>query len=241
MTGRISKYNDGSYSFSDDEGTGFVVGGAEKPGSKLTEEDKKALIEDFELERRNLVARFPKDFPHDLRSELPGLRAPRGTDFRPGPAPTDGCCFDPTIELQRINDALGLCEWDASYDPEPRAGAPAGVMSVQAVWKNVSPRAVAPILFVASALTDGNLLMNADSRHKDVGSHVFVDQKTLGPGGLLAAGSNLAAEFTIGLHTRDVLDFSIDVYGARLRDGPSFFSGFDPIDPLRGRDDTRRP
>jgi hypothetical protein len=86
-----------------------------------------------------------------------------------------------------------------SYDRKPRPGAPFGVYTINGAGVNVSDISFSEISFVATRITGGNVVLNADSEPAGVGASITLSGNAFGPGGTLSPGEVFTVTALIGL------------------------------------------
>lgn len=105
-----------------------------------------------------------------------------------------------------VNDLVRLENLTTSLDGTPAPNAPAGVFTISATFTNASSDPLLAPFFEVTALTGGNLLLNADGGPGGVGSQMTVPLTTLAP------GESFIVDFQIGLQTAAPFDFLVDVF-----------------------------
>lgn len=107
-----------------------------------------------------------------------------------------------------VNDRA-TAEVKTSFDPTPAPHAPAGVVTIDATFKNISDTSIDNPFFKVIELSGGNRLLNADNGPGGVGA-------TLTPilsGGVFAPGGSFAVDLRIGLRTRDRFKMTVNLLG----------------------------
>ena len=108
---------------------------------------------------------------------------------------------------QIINDRVTFDVRNQSLNPTPVARGPAGTLLIQADLTNTSGQPIdGPINAIVTALTGGNFLLSATEGNGGVGSK----QRIASP---LSPGSTVRASFSIGLATRQLFQFFVNVEG----------------------------
>jgi parallel beta helix pectate lyase-like protein len=148
---------------------------------------------------------------------LDATGAPLTTDQRGRPRPVDGngdglvaCDIGAFEFFPLVNDLVTLDpDLDTGFDPTPVPGGPAGTFTVTATFTNTSATPLRAPFFEVTALSGGNLLLNADDGPGGVGA-------TLTPAvgdGVLAPGETVAADFVLGLQERTPFTFVVELFG----------------------------
>jgi hypothetical protein len=108
---------------------------------------------------------------------------------------------------EKVNTSLNLTQVATSYDPH-QAGAPSGVYTITATFKNISAVDLANIYFSVVTLTDSdNRLLNADGGPAGVGAILTA------PGHVVYPGDSFQVAFNIGLNLRQNFTLTVDAYG----------------------------
>jgi hypothetical protein len=139
------------------------------------------------------------------------------TDQRGRPRPVDGngdglvaCDIGAFEFFPVVSDLVTLDpDLDTGFDPTPVPGGPAGTFTVTATFTNTSTTPLHTPFFEVTALSGGNLLLNADAGPGGVGA-------TLTPAvgdGVLAPGETVAADFVLGLQERTPFTFVVELFG----------------------------
>lgn len=219
VKGVIEKDADGNYTFLDDEESsaeGFVVNGKQKHSKQLSRQDKDVLIAEFESERRQLIAKYPKQFKDDIAP----LPEPRGVELNPRPGGAEGCCWSGGLSVELINDSLHLVDCQSSYAEREDS---TGVLSTRMRFRNDSPYPIGPVMFIAVALPERGVLLDPSDGDGDVGSVVFVNEESLGGRAAIEPKETFLADFRIAVQDRaQCAGFAVDVYGAARPRPPAF-------------------
>jgi hypothetical protein len=144
------------------------------------------------------------------------------TDQRGQPRPVDGnrdgtaACDIGAFEFFPIVNAFVTLDpaLDTASDPTPVPGGPAGTFTVTATFTNTSETPLRFPFFEVTALSGGNLLLNADEEPGGVGA-------TLTPAvadRVLAPDETVVVDFVIGLQARARFTFFVDLFGEPIED-----------------------
>jgi hypothetical protein len=106
-----------------------------------------------------------------------------------------------------LNPAL-----DTAFDPTPVLGGPAGTFAITATFTNTSDTPLRFLFFTVTALSGGNLLLNADAGTQGVGA---TRTPALGDD-ILGPGETVTVEFVIGLQVQEQFTFFVDLFGEPL-------------------------
>ncbi|GJQ59124.1 MAG: hypothetical protein D8M57_04885 [Candidatus Scalindua sp. AMX11] len=96
------------------------------------------------------------------------------------------------------------------FDPTPVPGGPAGTFLIRSRFGNSSFRTIHNIFFEVIELSEGNVLLNADGGPGGVGSTMTPQGSATTP---FLPGDTGTFQFKIGLLTRDIFQFSVNVLG----------------------------
>ncbi len=109
-----------------------------------------------------------------------------------------------------VNDLLALAHMSTMLDAIPVEGGPAGTFRITAVFTNISTQTIRHTFAEVVALSEGNLLLNADDGPGGVGARVTLPstENTLLP------GATQTFEFVIGLQNREPFTFLVNIRGA---------------------------
>ena len=148
---------------------------------------------------------------------LDATGAPLTTDQRGRPRPVDGngdglvaCDIGAFEFFPIVNDLVTLDpDLDTGFDPTPVPGGPAGSFTVTATFTNTSATALRTPFFEVTALSGGNLLLNADAGPGGGGATLTPDVGD----GILAPGETVAADFVLGLQVRAPFTFVVELFG----------------------------
>jgi hypothetical protein len=142
---------------------------------------------------------------------------PLRTDQRGRPRPVDGnqdgtaACDIGAFEFFPMVNAFVTLDpdLDTASDPTPVPGGPAGTFTVTATFTNTSEAPLRVPFFEVTALSGGNLLLNADGTPGGVGATLTsaVGDRVLAP------GETVAVDFIIGLQARARFTFFVDLFG----------------------------
>jgi hypothetical protein len=146
---------------------------------------------------------------------------PLTTDQRGQPRPVDGdgdgtaACDIGAVEFfPVVNDVVTLDSApDTASDPTPVPDGPAGTFTITATFTHTSETPLRFPFFEVTALSGGNLLLNADEDSGGVGATLTpeVGNRVLSP------GEPVTVDFVIGLHTPAPFTFLVDLFGEPLR------------------------
>jgi hypothetical protein len=117
--------------------------------------------------------------------------------------------FFPVVsDLVTLDPAL-----DTASDPTPVPGGPAGTFTITATFTNTSGTPLRAPFFEVTALSGGNLLLNADGGPGGVGATLTpeVGDRVLSPGEIVTV------DFVIGLQVRAPFTFVVELFGEPLR------------------------
>ncbi|MCC6180120.1 MAG: carboxypeptidase regulatory-like domain-containing protein [Chloroflexi bacterium] len=132
-------------------------------------------------------------------------------------------CPEPPVN---VSAALEQVNVTTAYSRAPVAGAPAGVYTIRATFRNAAavPTTVnlSDLYFQVGTLTNGNVLLNRDgapaSTPAGVGARLSVPGSTLNvtdpsPPELLEPGETFMQELRVGLQSRSSFTILVDVFG----------------------------
>jgi hypothetical protein len=151
---------------------------------------------------------------------------PLTTDQRGKPRPVDGdgdgtaACDIGTFEFFPLVSDLVTLEPDleTAGDSTPVPGGPAGTFTITTTFTHTSETPLRVPFFEVTALSGGNVLLNADEGPAGVGA-------TLTPevgDGVLSPGETVTVDFVIGLQAQAPFTFEVELFGApRPEGGPS--------------------
>jgi len=109
-----------------------------------------------------------------------------------------------------VNDLVQLTSLTQNRNLTPVPGGPAGTLTIQATFKNASSTGILMPFFVVTALSNGNLLLNADGGPGAFGAKLTPN---VGADGALTPGESVVAEFVVGLRTSSGFTFFVDLWG----------------------------
>jgi hypothetical protein len=143
------------------------------------------------------------------------------TDQRGRPRPVDGdgdrtaaCDIGAFEFFPLVNDFVTLDPaLETTSDPTPVPGGPAGTFTITATFMNTRETPLRVPFFEVTALSGGNLLLNADAGPGGVGATLTPDvgDRVLSPGETVMVG------FVIGLQVRAPFTFVVELFGEPLR------------------------
>jgi hypothetical protein len=147
--------------------------------------------------------------------------APLPTDQRGKPRIVDGngdgtaACDIGAFEFFPVVNAFVTLDptLDTAFNPTPVPGGPAGTFTITATFTNTSDTPLRFPFFTVTALSGGNLLLNADEGAKGVGATLTPEVGDR----MLASGETVAVDFIIGLHARARFTFLVDLFGEPVR------------------------
>jgi hypothetical protein len=144
--------------------------------------------------------------------------APLTMDQRGKPRPVDGdgdgtaACDIGAFEFFPLaSDSVILApDLETGLDPTPVPGGTAGTFTIAATFTHTRETPLRVPFFEVTALSGGNLLLNADegpggvgaTRTPDVGDRV------------LSPGETVSVDFVLGLQTRAPFTFAVELFGA---------------------------
>jgi hypothetical protein len=146
--------------------------------------------------------------------------APLATDQRGKPRLVDGngdstaACDIGAVEFfPVVNDFVTLDPaLETAFAPTAVPGGPAGTFTITATFTNTSTRPLRFSFFTVTALSGGNLLLNAEEGSMGVGA-------TLTPevgDAVFSPGETVAVDFLIGLQAQEPFRFFVDLFGEPL-------------------------
>ena len=100
---------------------------------------------------------------------------------------------------------------DTAFDPTPVPGGPAGTFTITAMFTNTSDTPLRFPFFTVTALSGGNLLLNAEET-QGVGTTLTPDVGD----SVLAPGEAVTVGFVIGLQVRAPFTLLVDLFGELL-------------------------
>jgi hypothetical protein len=109
-----------------------------------------------------------------------------------------------------VNGLVALAPLVVSRSESPVPGGPAGTMTIRATFTNTSSTGIKAPFFVVTALSGGNLLLNADGAPGGRGARLTPE---VGVDGILAPGEAFTANFVVGLQQRSGFTFFVDLWG----------------------------
>ena len=122
----------------------------------------------------------------------------------------------PVAGPEQVNAFLELVILDTAYDSTPAPGAPGGLFSMTATFRNTSERTLRDVFFDISVLNDDGfnapnpLVLNADGGPEGVGGTVSLAASALGSDGVLSPGEEFTVVFVIGLQAPEDFVFLVD-------------------------------
>jgi hypothetical protein len=142
---------------------------------------------------------------------------PLTMDQRGKPRPVDGdgdgtaaCDIGAFEFFPMVNDFVTLDpDLETTGDPTPVPSGPAGTFIITATFTHTSETPLRFPFFEVTAISGGNLLLNADEGPEGVGA-------TLTPevgDGVLSPGETVSVDFVIGLQTRAPFTFEVELFG----------------------------
>ena len=108
-----------------------------------------------------------------------------------------------------VSGLVHLDSMSTSFDGTPVTGGPAGTFTIEASFTNTSSTPIDTPQFVVTALSNGNLLLNADVPRLGVGARLTPDVGD----GVLEPGESLDLQFVIGLQQRRTFTFRVGLLG----------------------------
>lgn len=115
------------------------------------------------------------------------------------------------IPAELVNDRLSLASSATSHTTASALPhSPAGVFIITAGFRNTSPTAIRKPFFEVVELSGGNVLINANNGPGGVGATLTPD---VGADEVLLPGETMPVRFQIGLQTRNMFWFFVDVKG----------------------------
>lgn len=108
-----------------------------------------------------------------------------------------------------LNARLNLISFDTDFDrtQRPEIGAPSGVITVTATFRNVSDDTLRDINYVVSDLGNGNVVLNSTNGVSGVGASFPLPPGSLGDDDLLVPDEEFNVDFVIGLN--ELRNFSL--------------------------------
>jgi hypothetical protein len=145
------------------------------------------------------------------------------TDQRGRPRPVDGtgdgtaACDIGAFEFFPIVNAFVALDpdLDTAFDPTRVPGGPAGTFTVTATFANTSETPLRVPFFEVTALSGGNLLLNADGVPGGVGATLTPEVGDR----VLAPGETVVVDFVIGLQAQARFTFFVDLFGEPVVEG----------------------
>lgn len=104
-----------------------------------------------------------------------------------------------------------VVQQSTTYNATPTAGGPAGVYTITATFTNTSGQTISSPYFVVTAVTNGDLLLNADGGPGGVGATLTPSNAALGGDGQVSPGESVTQVFKIGLASTAPFTFRVDV------------------------------
>jgi hypothetical protein len=115
---------------------------------------------------------------------------------------------------QVVNDRVNFVVQSTSFNPNPVAGGPAGVFTINALLSNKSAEGIwEPIKVVVTTLSNGNKLLSATEGNGGVGSKQAIDA---GSDDALTPNESVNVQLKIGLANRNRFSFFVNVEGGVL-------------------------
>jgi hypothetical protein len=108
-----------------------------------------------------------------------------------------------------VNSLVTMGPLTTSFDPEAVTSGSAGTFTIRASFSNASGVPIVTPVFVVTELSDGNLLLNADSPPGATGARLT---PSIGDGVLLP-GDSFEVEFAVGLQDRKAFIFLVELLG----------------------------
>jgi hypothetical protein len=142
---------------------------------------------------------------------------PLTTDQRGRPRPVDGdgdgtaACDIGAVEFfPLVNDFVTLDSTpDTGFDPTPMPWGPAGTFTITATFTHTRDTPLRIPFFEVTALSGGNLLLNADEEPGGVGATLTPDVGD----SVLSPGETVIVDFVIGLQEQVPFRFVVELFG----------------------------
>jgi hypothetical protein len=142
---------------------------------------------------------------------------PFRTDQRGRPRVVDGtgdgtaACDIGAVEFfPLVNDFVTLDPaLDTAFDPTPVSGGPVGTFTITATFTNMSDTPLRFPFFTVTALSGGNLVLNAEEGTQGVGATVSLEVSDE----VFAPGETVAVDLVIGLQVQAPFTFFVDLFG----------------------------
>jgi hypothetical protein len=142
---------------------------------------------------------------------------PLTMDQRGKPRPVDGdgdgiaaCDIGAFEFFPIVNDFVTLDpDVDTTSDPTPVPGGLAGTFTITATFTHTSDTPLRVPFFEVAALSEGNLLLNADESPGGVGATRTPDVGD----GMLSPGETVVVDFVIGLQVQAPFTFVVELFG----------------------------
>jgi hypothetical protein len=109
-----------------------------------------------------------------------------------------------------VNDVVTLePDLNTAGDPTPVPGGPAGTFTITATFTHTRDTPLRGPFFEVTALSGGNLLLNADEGPAGVGATLTPDVGDR----VLSPGETVSGDFVIGLQAQAPFTFEVELFG----------------------------